>query len=103
MKHQVRVCTNINCCQRGSKKIYETLKQSFSETEAHIETTENCFRFCKSGPNIAVDGAVLHHISPANAAARVREAVTKKTVKKEAVGTRSIDELDDVLDELIRL
>lgn len=101
MKTHIRVCTNTSCCQRGSEKIAAALKQSLRADEADITTTGDCFRFCKSGPNIAVNGAVLHHISPANAAARVREAVGKKTVKKEAVGTRSLDELDDVLDELI--
>ena len=101
MKTHIRICTHTSCCQRGSEKIATTLKQSFSTDEADIATTGDCFRFCKSGPNIAVNGAVLHHMSPANAAARVREAIGKKTVKKEAVGTRSLDELDDVLDELI--
>lgn len=101
MKTHIRVCTHQTCCQRGSEKIFTALKQSFSEDEADIATTGDCFRFCKSGPNVAVNGALLHHVSPTNASARVREAVGKKTVKKEAVGTRSIDELDDVLDELM--
>lgn len=103
MKPQIRVCIHKTCCQRGSEKIYTTLKQSFSDDEADIAKTENCFRFCESGPNIAVNGAVLHRMSPGSAPGAIRRSLAQKNTKKDAVGTRSIDELDQVLDSLMDL
>jgi NADH:ubiquinone oxidoreductase subunit E len=97
MKSQIRVCVNVNCCQRGSQEVATTLEKAFIDGSTEVITSENCFRFCKSGPNVAVNGAMLHHMSPSNAVARVRQALTQKTVKKEALGTRPLDELVPLL------
>ena len=98
-KHQIKVCTNINCCQNGSEKVYEAL---IAESDATLEVakTGDCFRFCKQGPNVAVDGHVLHHMKPENAARRVKNEINNPSIKKDAIGTRSIDELDDFLASL---
>lgn len=101
MKSQIRVCVNVNCCQRGSKDVAAVLQEAFTDDEAEIFITENCFRFCKSGPNVAVNGAILNHVHPSDAEKRVRKAITTKSVKKEAVGTRPLDELDAALDEML--
>lgn len=100
MKPRIRVCIHKTCCQQGSEKIYTALKDSLTDSEADIVCSGDCFRFCKSGPNISVNGSILHHVSPANAASKVHDALTRKTVKKEALGTRPLDELDDVLEDL---
>ncbi len=102
-KSRVRICTHITCCQRGSQRIATALTEAFRGTDTEVTTTENCFRFCKSGPNVAVNGALLHHMNPGNAATKVRAALTTKTRKKEAIGMRSLDELDDALEEMMRL
>lgn len=83
--------------------MYAALKQTLGDTEADVVASEHCFRFCNSGPNVAVNGALLHHIHPADVARRVRETFVKKVAKKDAVGTRSIDELDQAIDELFHL
>ncbi|MBP6889485.1 MAG: (2Fe-2S) ferredoxin domain-containing protein [Candidatus Moranbacteria bacterium] len=101
MKSQVRVCVNINCCQKGSQEVASALTKAFAGDEVEIKATENCFRFCKSGPNVAVNGALLHNMSPLNAEKRVRLALAQKGVKKEAIGTRPLDELDAALDEMM--
>lgn len=101
MKSQVRVCVNVNCCQRGSQKVADVLRESFTEDEAEITVSNDCFRFCKSGPNVAVNGAILHHMHPSDAERRVRKTFVSKTVKKEAVGMRPLNELDAALDEMM--
>jgi NADH:ubiquinone oxidoreductase subunit E len=99
MKHQVKVCININCCQNGSEKVYDALTAK-GDIDAEVVKTPDCFRFCKQGPNVAVDGHVLHHVNPSNAVRRVQNEMSHPSVKKDAIGTRSIDELDDFLASL---
>lgn len=98
-KARVRVCVNVNCCSRGSEKVYEKLASELSET-ADVIKTPDCFRFCKSGPNVSVNGSILHGMSPSDAASRVRREILKPSRKVEGAGSRSIDELDDVLEGL---
>lgn len=103
MKSRVRVCVNVNCCQRGSQAVATVLKKAFFENEAEVTVSDDCFRFCKSGPNVAVNGAILHHMHPSDAERRVRKAFISKIVKKEAVGMRPLDDLDAALDEMTNL
>lgn len=98
-KARVRVCVNVNCCARGSEKVYETLASELAET-ADVSKTGDCFRFCKSGPNVAVNGSILHGMHPSDAVSRVKREIVKPSRKVEGAGTKSIDELDDVLDSL---
>lgn len=98
-KHQIRVCANVNCKGNGSEKVYEALLTG-SDADCEVVKTGDCFRFCKQGPNVAVDGHVLHFVKPDNAVRRVRNEINTPSVKKDAVGTRSIDELDDFLASL---
>lgn len=99
MKHQIKVCTHINCCQNGSEKVFDALHTK-SDEDCEVVKTTDCFRFCKQGPNVAVDGHVLHFVKPDNAVRRVRNEISHPSVKKDAIGTRSIDELDDFLESL---
>lgn len=98
-KHQIKVCTNVNCCRNGSEKVLESLI-SGNLTDCEVRETKDCFRFCKQGPNVAVDGHVLHFVKPDNAIRRVQNELNNPSVKKDAIGTRSIDELDDFLASL---
>lgn len=83
--------------------MYAALKKTLGDTEADVVASECCFRFCNSGPNVAVNGALLHHTNPSEVVSRVRETFVKKVVKKDAVGTRSIEELDKAIEELSHL
>lgn len=98
-KALVKVCVHRDCCERGSERIYDLLVQA-GLSNAEIQKTEDCFRFCKMGPNVAVDGNVLHHMSEKSAVSRVRSEMRFPSVKTDGVGTRAIEELDDVLDNL---
>lgn len=95
----VKVCVHRDCCGRGSERLYEALHRECS-AEADIRKTDECFRFCKSGPNIAVSGNVLHHMNERDAVSRVRSEIRHPSKKTDGVGSRAIDDLDDVLDDL---
>ncbi len=95
----VKVCVHKDCCEKGSDRIYRRLLRE-APPDLDIRKTDECFRFCKKGPNIAVDGKVLHHLSESNVLSRVRSEFRHPSAKKDGIGTRSIDELDDLLDSM---
>ena len=98
-KTRIKVCVHVNCCMNGSEKIYEKLASDLAET-AEVSKTVDCFRFCKSGPNVSVNGTILQGVRLGDATARIRREITHPSRKVEGSGTKSIDELDDVLDGL---
>jgi hypothetical protein len=61
----------------------------------------DCFRYCQSGPNVSVNGNILHGIRLGDADRRVKKELEHPSRKTDGLGTRSIDELDDVLDSLL--
>jgi NADH:ubiquinone oxidoreductase subunit E len=85
---------------RGSEQIYENLKRELGHDEAAVSTTGDCFRFCESGPNVAVNGNVLHRMRPGDAARRIRQEIRRPSRRIDGVGTRSLDDLDNVLKDL---
>lgn len=50
---------------------------------------------------MAVDGSVLHRVLERDAAMRIRSEIRHPSLKKDAVGMRSLDDLDDILGELV--
>lgn len=98
-KAKIRVCVNVNCCARGSEKVYDALQKEMG-SEAEIVKTPDCFRFCKIGPNVSVNGNVLHGVGMSGAVSRVRREIKDPSRKVDGLGMKSIDELDDVLDNL---
>lgn len=99
-KKRIRVCINVNCCSRGSEKVYTELKQHLDDATHEVYMSEDCFRFCKSGPNVSVEGNVLHDMRPETAVKRVQKEIEHPSKKIDGLGSRSIDELDDVLEDL---
>jgi NADH:ubiquinone oxidoreductase subunit E len=95
----VKVCVHEECRGRGSERIYARLCDECGG-EAEIRKTEDCFRLCKIGPNVAVNGNVLHHMRENNAVLRVRSELRSPSIKRDGIGARSLDDLDDVLDHL---
>ncbi|QQS20610.1 MAG: (2Fe-2S) ferredoxin domain-containing protein [Candidatus Moraniibacteriota bacterium] len=94
---QVKVCVHEECRMKGSEKIYNRLARECKK-EVCVEKTPDCFRFCKEGPNVAVNGNVLHHVEVLSAVARVRSELSHPSPKKDAIGTKSLDDLDSILD-----
>lgn len=99
-KPVVKVCAHTDCSERGSEDVYESLRNACAD-EADIRKTTDCFRFCRQGVNVAVDGAVLHHVCSRDAVARIRSEIRHPSKNRDAVGTKSLDDLDDVLESLI--
>lgn len=96
---RVRVCVHKTCCLRGSEGIYDRLAAGLSNI-AEVTKTDECFRLCESGPNVAVNGAVISGVHQDDALSRVRREIVRPARKIDGVGTRSLDELDDVLEGL---
>lgn len=95
----VKVCVSESCCQRGSRSVFDVLERD-PNLEADVSVSQDCFRFCKKGPNVAVDGNVIHFVRPSEAARRVRQEITHPSPRVDVLGMRSIDDLDTVLDNL---
>lgn len=98
-KARVKVCVHVDCCMRGSEKVYEKLARDLGDT-VDIGKTMDCFRFCKIGPNVSVNGSLLHGVRLNDATSRVKKEIDHPSRKVDGAGTKSIDELDDVLDGL---
>lgn len=96
----VKVCVHKDCCGRGSERVYEALRREHL-SDIDLQKTDECFRFCKDGPNVAVSGAVLHRVSERSAVSRIRSELRHPSKKTDGVGTRSLNDLDDVLNDLI--
>lgn len=100
----VKVCLHGDCCRNGSWDVLDTLENDRElRNEADVSGTPDCFHFCKKGPNVAVDGNVLHFVRPGEALRRVRSEIDRPSPRRDVLGSRPIDELDDVLDDLTRL
>ena len=100
-KSRVKVCIHETCVARGSQAGYDALKRSEKLSDVDVSLTPDCFRFCKQGPNVAVNGNVLHDIRPSDAERRVNKEIAYPSRRLDGAGTRSLDDLDDVLDNLL--
>lgn len=96
----VKVCLHRNCCERGAREVCDALEREIGPGEADVVRSDECFHFCKKGPNVAVDGNVLHFVRPREAVSRVQREIAHPSARRDAVGSRSLDDLDDVLDDL---
>ena len=100
-KNNIKVCVHGTCCERGAKEVHACLKHSFeSNDDVNVVASPDCFRFCKQGVNVAVNGNILHGVRPGDANRRVESELQHPTRKIDGLGQRSIDDLDDVLDGL---
>lgn len=96
---KVKVCVHTTCCMRGAEKIFEVLHEELGR-EADVSATRECFRFCKSGPNVAVNGSVLKGVRQGDAVSLVRREIRQPSRKLDGVGMKSLDDLDDLIDNM---
>lgn len=99
----IKVCLGKKCCARGGEDIFRVLKDSFAPEEAVILPVRECFGCCEDGPNIAVNDNIMRGVKPISVAEDVRAALDDPSCKADGLGSRSIDDLDDVLDSLEKL
>ncbi|MBP9751637.1 MAG: (2Fe-2S) ferredoxin domain-containing protein [Candidatus Moranbacteria bacterium] len=95
----IKVCCSGRCKGRGSGRIFAVLEREYA-TEGIVEKTDECMGYCGMGPNVAVNGNILHQLHPENAAKRIREEATHPSPKIHGLGAKTIDDLDSVLDDL---
>jgi len=99
MPHVIKVCCSGKCKGRGSERVFSVLERDCSH-EASVEKTTECMGYCGMGPNVAVNGNILHHLHPDDAAKRTSEEMDCPSPKAHGLGTKTIDDLDSVLDSL---
>jgi len=93
----VKICLSEKCRARGSKGVLSALENR-EGLPATIEKTDQCMGYCGMGPNVAVNGNILHHMRPDEAKRRVEEELLHPSPKIHGLGSKKIDDLDSILD-----
>lgn len=99
----IKVCLGQKCSARGGEDIFRNLKEGLDKDEALVLPVRECFGYCEDGPNIAINDNIIKGIKPFLAVEQVREALEDTSCKADGLGSKSLDELDGVLDEITSL
>ncbi len=99
----IKVCLGRKCMLKGGSDIYKNLKEGLIAEEALVLPMEECFGYCSEGPNIAINDNIVKGIRPFTAVEQVRVALEDTSCKADGLGSKSIDQLDDVLEDITRL
>jgi (2Fe-2S) ferredoxin len=77
----IQVCQNKDCCKRyqGRIDLFQTIHDL--QLDAKVESS-GCLSHCGQGPNIEIDGLVLHEITNAATAAVQLELTLGKPIPK---------------------
>lgn len=69
VEYEIVCCTGPRCAKNGSMEVLKTVKSTlgldFNETskDGRIRLrSQNCFKKCKFGPNIMINGEFYHHM-----------------------------------------
>lgn len=100
MDHTIKVCVSGKCKGRGADAVFVALERGCSDHRALVSKTGECMGYCGLGPNIAVDGNILHHMHPRDAASRANRELDTPSPKEHGLGSKTLDELDSFLDTL---
>ncbi len=99
----IKVCLHRKCCQNGAEDIYRNLKEGLTKEEALVLPVYECFGFCTDGPNIAINDNIVKGIRPFTVVELVRRELDNPSCKADGLGSKSIDELDSILDDIEKL
>lgn len=99
----IRVCLGKKCILRGGSDIYKNLKEGLATEEALVLPVQECFGYCSEGPNIAINDNIVKGIRPFMAVEQVRAALEDTSCKADGLGSKPIDQLDDVLEDITNL
>lgn len=97
----LKVCLEEKCCQKGAQNVFIALKQGFAPEEAFVTRSSRCLSGCKEGPNIVVNDNILRGVRPISVVETVRTELKNPSCKADGIGSRSIDDLDTVLDDIL--
>lgn len=74
IEYEIVCCTGPRCAKNGSMEVIKTVKKTlgldFNETSKDGKIrlrSQNCFKKCKFGPNIMINGEFYHHMDKAKA------------------------------------
>lgn len=99
----IKVCLFPNCRDKGAGAVYRALQEGLTSEEAIIMESPRCLGNCKQGPNIAINDNIVTGMRPFSAVERVRAELDNPSCKADGLGSRSLDDLDDVLDNIEKL
>lgn len=99
----VKVCLGKKCCQKGAADIYKNLKEGLTKEEALVLPIHECLGFCKDGPNIAINDNIVKGVRPFSAIELVRAELDNPSCKADGLGSKSLDALDAVLEDIEKL
>lgn len=99
----IKVCLRDSCCQKGAQNVLTALKQGLAREEALIIASPRCLSSCANGPNIAVNDNIMKGVRPVTVVQHVREELENPSCKADGIGSRSLDDLDAVLDDVLTL
>ncbi|MDD2766332.1 MAG: (2Fe-2S) ferredoxin domain-containing protein [Candidatus Moranbacteria bacterium] len=99
----IKVCLHDKCCRKGAEDIYKNLKEGLSKEEALVLPIHECFGFCKDGPNISLNDNIIKGVRPFSAVELVRRELENPSCKADGLGSKSIETLDDVLENIEKL
>ncbi|HLC95452.1 MAG TPA: NAD(P)H-dependent oxidoreductase subunit E [Patescibacteria group bacterium] len=99
----IKVCLGEKCCQKGAQEIFTNLKEGFKPDEAVILAGKECFGYCAEGPCIAINDNIVKNVRPFLAVEKARTELDDPSCKADGLGTKSIDDIDAVLDSATHL
>ena len=99
----IKVCLHEKCCRKGARAVYENLKEGLAKEEALVLPVYECFNFCKEGPNIAINENIVKGVKPFLEVERVRQELRDPSCRADGLGSKSLDALDEVLEDIDRL
>lgn len=70
----VRVCCGGDCMARNALQLLTVLEETYSNDPTVSVATRNCTGYCSIGPNVDVNGNVVHHNTPRTVCEHVEEA-----------------------------
>lgn len=99
----IKVCLHEKCCRKGAEQVYANLKEGLTKEEAIVLPVYECFNFCKEGPNIAINDNIVRGVKPFLAVERVRQELRDPSCRADGLGSKSLDDLDTVLEDITKL
>ncbi len=99
----IKVCVHKDCLQKGSKQVYENLRDAFLPEEATVLQVDDCMSMCALGPNIALNDNIVYGVKPFSAVEQVKQELSDPSCKADGLGSKPIEGLDDFLEDIERL
>ncbi len=101
-KATIKVCMHKDCCQKGSRDLYENLRDALQD-ESTVLTVDDCMGMCALGPNIALNDNIVTGVKPFAAVEQVRAELADPSCKADGLGSKSIETLDQFLEDIDKL